>query len=69
MQYDYAVYKKRENDFPLWSVFLRKNWNLGELPQSEGEFQLIRIFYTRKAASIFTSHLNASLAALEDVAK
>ncbi len=65
----YARVQHTEEYFPLVSVQLRMNWNLGDEPKNIGDFQTIRLFHTKSAAQLFADLVNAALEGIQDVAE
>lgn len=67
--FKYARAIKTEEHFPLWEVQMVKNWNFKRTIVKVGEFQTIRLFNTKSAASLFADLINASLTGIPDVAE
>lgn len=65
----YARVQHTDKYFPLVSVQLRMNWNLTDEVKDIGEFQTIRLFHTKSAASLFADLINAALEGIQDVAE
>lgn len=65
--YEYARIEKTEDEFPLWEVQLRQNWNLGDTIKQEGEFKKIRLFHKKSSAELFVVGINVLLRMIIDV--